>query len=99
MLNVLQYVLYFLIILTSGSSVYFSVKYRRQTNAVLRGLYAARMNICMGLMLIVLAVIQLFFFPGSNTRIILGTLFLLLGLFNLFAGIRNHSFFSAKADQ
>jgi len=49
------------------------------------------MNIAMGVMLILLALIQMLLFAGSTLRVIVGAVFLLLGLFNLFAGLRNHS--------
>lgn len=75
-------------------SVYFSLRSRRSSEPRLRGLYAARMNICMGSMLILMAGIQMIMFTGDTVRIIVGSLFLLLGLFNLFAGLRNHKHFS-----
>jgi hypothetical protein len=54
---------------------------------------AAKMNISMGAMLISIAIIQLFLFTGSTVRVIVGAVMLLLGLFNLFAGIRNYSLY------
>jgi uncharacterized membrane protein len=58
------------------------------------GLYTAKMNICMGLMLLFIATIQILLFEGSTVRVIVGSIFLLIGLFNLFAGLRNHSVYS-----
>lgn len=75
-------------------SVYYSFKSRRTQDPKQRGLYTARMNIAMGSMLIVIAVSQLFFFTDSNMRRVFGTICFLLGLFNLFAGLRNHSAFN-----
>jgi len=83
-----------LIVLFSLLSVFFSIRARRARDGRLRRLYAARMNISMGVMLILIAVIQIFMFSVSTMRVIIGTVFLLLGLFNLFAGLRNHSHFS-----
>lgn len=74
-------------------TVFYSYKSRRNADGRLRGLYAARMNICMGIMLLFIALIQIFY-PGSTLRVIIGAIFMLLGLFNLFAGIRNHGYFS-----
>lgn len=96
MVDFLLYLLAALILLSSVSSVVFSVRSRRTLDARLRGLYAARMNISMGLMLIFIALIQMFLFSGSTTRVIVGAVFLLLGLFNLFAGARNHAIFSRR---
>ncbi|WP_255570502.1 YtpI family protein [Cohnella sp. CFH 77786] len=97
MVTVFQWTLGILIALSSLSSVVFSVRSRRQADARLRGLYAARMNVSMGLMLIFIALIQMFLFSGSTVRVIVGALFLLIGLFNLFAGVRNHAYFSRSS--
>lgn len=96
MLEKIQVILSVLIVITLLFTVYYSFRYRRGQDATTRGLYASRMNIAMGLMLTVIAVSQLFFFTDSVTRRIFGTVCLLLGLFNLFAGIRNHIHFSRQ---
>jgi hypothetical protein len=77
-------------------SVYYSFRSRKQTDPKLRGLMASRMNIAMGIMLVIIAVTQLFFFTDSNVRRVFGTICFLLGLFNLFAGLRNQSHFNRK---
>ena len=51
------------------------------------------MNISMGFMLIFIAVIQMTMFTGSTVRVIVGSVLLCLGAFNLFAGLRNHASF------
>lgn len=86
-------VLLAVILLTLILSVGYSFRHRRQQNPSLKGLYAARMNISMGLLLLALAILQLALFDMSTGRLVLGTAFALLGLFNLFAGIKNHSYF------
>lgn len=93
LLSWIQTILFVVIVLMLVLSVFYSFRYRREQDAVKRGLYASRMNICMGLMLAVIAVTQLFFFTDSAFRRIFGTVCLLIGLFNLFAGIRNYSHF------
>lgn len=75
-------------------SVLFSVRYRRQLSRKARGLDAAKMNMCMGAMLTSVSIIQLFLFTGSTVRFVVGTVMLLLGLFNLFAGIRNYGLYN-----
>ncbi|MDF2724887.1 MAG: hypothetical protein K0Q59_4562 [Paenibacillus sp.] len=87
----------FLLVLFACSlfgSIVFSVRYRRQISRKARGIDASRMNMCMGAMLISIAIIQLFLFTGSTVRVIIGAVMLLLGLFNLFAGMRNYSLFN-----
>ncbi len=93
MLQTAQIVLFSIIFILLLTSVYFSFLNRREQDPRKRGIYAARMNISMGVMLIAIAITQLFFFSDSVFRRIFGTVCLLLGLFNLFAGIRNHGFY------
>jgi ABC-type spermidine/putrescine transport system permease subunit II len=93
-LEIAQSLLPLLIFVPLILSVYYSFKSRRSQDPKLRGIYSARMNMAMGAMLIVIAVSQLFFFTDSNMRRVFGTICLLLGLFNLFAGLRNYSAFN-----
>jgi len=79
-------------------SIYYSIKYRRQQQPVSRGIYQAKQNIAMGTMLVLLSIYLLYLMPGTNMRITIGVLFLLIGLFNLFAGFRNQSFYRSKQD-
>lgn len=94
MVNAIMWALGALIVISSLCSAYFSFRSRRSPDVRLRGLYAARMNVSMGLMLIFIALIQMFMFSGSTVRVIVGAVFLLLGLFNLYAGLRNHAHFN-----
>ena len=94
MLQWLQSILAVVILFTLGCSIYYSVKYRRQHSRKHRGVYAAKMNISMGVMLLAISLVQFLLFTGSTLRVIVGAVFLLLGLFNLFAGIRNYGLFS-----
>lgn len=94
MVNTLQWVFGALIIVTCVYSALYSFRSRRTNDGLLRGLYTSKMNISMGLMLIFIAIIQMFLFSGSSLRVVIGALFFLLGLFNLFAGMRNHSHFT-----
>jgi hypothetical protein len=92
LVNILQWGLGLLILATSVMSAVFSYRARRSQEPKVRGLNAARMNICMGLMLIFIALIQMTMFSGSSVRVIVGALFMVIGLFNLFSGLRSHSF-------
>jgi hypothetical protein len=81
--------------LSAGLSVFYSAKtrtYRKQGNYNVMKYYNAKGNISMGSMLISLGCIQMFTFgeDASGTRIIVGVLFLLLGVFNFFMGLRNY---------
>jgi hypothetical protein len=92
---ILEWILILGIAVTSVLSVYYSFKSRRASQNRTKGLYSARMNISMGIMLLLIAIIQLFMYTASSVQVIVGCLFALLGLFNLFAGIRNHGLYGS----
>lgn len=93
MLFIVQSILYFIAVLFLIGSIYFSFKRRRGTSQMEQGLAASKMNICMGLMLVTLGIMQLFITIQTWVNFTVGIVFALLGLFNLFAGIRNHSIY------
>lgn len=94
MVNALQWIFGAIVAVTAVLSLFFSFRSRRSADPIDRGLNASRMNISIGLMLIFLALIQMVLFSGSTLRVVVGAVFLLLGLFNLFAGMRNHALFT-----
>jgi uncharacterized membrane protein YfcA len=94
LLSSIQTVLFIFIVVMLFLAVYNSFRYRREQDVKKRGLYAARMNMFMGIMLVGVAITQLFFFTDTAFRRIFGSVCLLLGLFNFFAGVRNYSYFS-----
>ncbi|BBH21490.1 hypothetical protein Back11_28350 [Paenibacillus baekrokdamisoli] len=96
---VLHWTLVTLICVVSLLSVVFSFKSRRSTDVRARGIYGARMNICMGAMLMLISLFMMLAFSGSTVKVIIGTLLFVLGLFNLFAGFRNHSAYTAMKQQ
>lgn len=96
MIETIQYILYSFLMIACLSSLFFSFKSRRSLEPVTRALAGAKMNISMGLMLIILAFIQMFMFSGSTLRVIIGAVFMVLGAFNIFAGIRNHGMYSRQ---
>jgi len=90
------YVFYAAITVSCVLSVVFSFKARRAVDPNVRGLNAARMNLSMGALLVLAAIVQLLLFEPDTARIVVGTLFLLVGLFNVFAGFRNYGHFMRK---
>ncbi|MCA1291695.1 YtpI family protein [Paenibacillus sp. alder61] len=96
MIEALTYILYACLIVSSVCSIFFSIKSRRSLDARIRGIAQAKSNISMGTMLIMLALIQMLIFSGSTVRVVVGALFMVLGAFNIFAGIRNHGIFSRR---
>lgn len=98
-MDIIQQVLFISICLALLSSLYYSIRSRRSRDGIQRGLYGARMNISMGLMLLGIAFIQMVMFNSTTVRVIVGAIMLVVGIFNLFAGIRNHGYFSRQQDQ
>lgn len=94
--NAVLYAFYVYIIITLGLSIYYSYASRKEKEPAAKGVKTARMNICMGLMLAGIALNQWLGYDYSTSRLIVGVVFLLLGLFNLFAGLRNHKFYSSR---
>ncbi|HEY8529185.1 MAG TPA: YtpI family protein [Paenibacillaceae bacterium] len=96
MILVLQWALLALVAVLSALTVRYSFKSRRAGDPRLRGLYGARMNISMGSMVIGIACLYMLLFSGSTLKVIVGAVLILLGLFNIFAGLRNHAVYSRK---
>jgi Zn-dependent protease len=95
MLEVINSIIILGFILALGFTLYYSVKFRRERQPDLRGLLQAKQNISMGFLLVLLSAYPLFVTSGT-AGVIVGLLFLLMGLFNLFAGIRNRSTYNAR---
>jgi hypothetical protein len=101
MFTVFTYIVYFGIFASALYAVFYSFAARRSKDESRKFHFTAKNNIAMGIMLVLLSVIQLFFFEkageGSTIRVLVGATFLLLGLFNIFAGIRNRKIAILKA--
>ncbi|WP_053374715.1 YtpI family protein [Paenibacillus sp. FJAT-27812] len=93
--QLLQWLLMPGILISLVFSALFSIKSRRSSDARTRAIFSARMNISMGIMLLFIALVQLFLSGESTLRIVIGAIFLVLGVFNLFAGLRNLSIYSS----
>ncbi len=96
MYELFKNIVFILLLAALGFTIYYSVKYRKQLEAVQRGLYQAKQNIAMGFALVLLAIYPLYLIQGTNIALIVGILFLLIGLFNLFAGFRNLAIFRSR---
>ncbi|MCQ6558561.1 YtpI family protein [Paenibacillus mendelii] len=91
MVNSLNWLLVIGVFASLFASLFFSYKSRRARDGRQRGMNAAKMNIFMGVMLMLVALLFMLVYSGSTVKVIIGTLFIVIGLFNLFAGLRNHS--------
>ncbi|URN92829.1 MAG: YtpI family protein [Candidatus Pristimantibacillus lignocellulolyticus] len=97
MTQLIQYFLSPVIFLSVLFAIYYSVKARQAKEPIKKGILGGKLNISMGIMLIFISFVQLFLSNESTLRIVLGAIFLVLGIFNLFAGLRNLSYFKRKA--
>lgn len=88
------------IIIAAAFSVFYSIKtrqYRKEGNFDIMKYYNSKANIGMGIMLIAMATVQFIAFGAESTaRVVVGSAFLLLGAFNLYAGIRNYRIYTPK---
>ncbi|MFC4809281.1 YtpI family protein [Paenibacillus sp. GCM10023250] len=91
MVNALHWAIVLVICLTSVMSAVYSYRARRTSDARRRGMLAARTNMCMGAMLVFIALFMMLAFSGSTVKVIISALIIVIGLFNLFAGLRNNS--------
>lgn len=96
--QLMQWLLFPGIVITLALSVFFSYKSRRSPDVRTRGIHSARMNISMGTMLLFIAGVQMFLAGQSTLRIVIGSIFLVIGVFNIFAGLRNLSAYRAKGE-
>lgn len=96
MLSALSFILTAVILLSLLSTVFYSYRSRTQSDVYRRGILAAKMNISMGFMLVAMALLQIFLFEANTLRTALGIIFLLLGLFNFFSGVRNHMHYRSR---
>ncbi|MCR8657957.1 YtpI family protein [Paenibacillus sp. T3-5-0-4] len=100
LMMVTQFIQWFLspvIFLSVLFAIYYSIKSRQAKDPIKKGILGGKLNISMGIMLIFISFVQLFLSNESTLRIVLGAIFLVLGIFNLFAGLRNISYFQRKA--
>ncbi|MGV2885153.1 YtpI family protein [Paenibacillus taichungensis] len=93
-IDVLKYVLIAIFALAMVCSALNSIRSRRTTDPIATGLYRSWTNVWMGSMLIILSLILMFVFTGSTLSVVVEALFLIMGAYNLFAGLRNRSYYA-----
>lgn len=102
-MDLLNIFLIFIIVVAGSFTIYYSFKVRtlrkdQKVNEM--KFYNAKSNLNMGIMLISMAIIQLFIHPDSTTwRITVGLAFLALGGFNVYAGARNYRFYADELNK
>ncbi|AKG34076.1 YtpI family protein [Paenibacillus durus] len=94
MILFIKYLLFLLLTLSVLGAAYFSAASRRAASSEERGLKRAVMNILLGSMLVLLALMSMFLFRGSTVSVIVEAVFLVLGAFNVFSGLRSYGYYS-----
>lgn len=94
MITVIRYALFIILVLSVIAAALYSIRARRVADPADRGFHMAMMNLYMGIMLISLSLVCMFLFRGSTPAVIVEAAFMVLGAFNLFAGIRSRSYYS-----
>lgn len=94
MLTVIHYILYIVLVLSVVAAALYSIRARRTADPADRGIYMSMMNISMGIMLVSLSLVCMFLFSGSTPAVIVEAVFLVMGAFNIFAGIRSRTYYS-----
>lgn len=94
MILFIKYALLVLLAAFVAGAALYSIASRRTSDVNLAGKRRSVMNILMGGMLITLALIAMFVFRGSTVSVIVEALFIVIGAFNVFSGIRSYSYYS-----
>jgi hypothetical protein len=98
-MDLFRWILFFVIIYGALNALRYSRGSKKATDAKDRGIQTARMNMYLGTMLVSMALIQILYYEGSTVRIVIGSIFLLLGLFNVLAGYRNFTKWNQSTGQ
>jgi len=94
MILFIKYLLFILLVVFVLGAAYFSTSSRRSDDPLEKGLKRSMMNVMMGAMLVTLGLMSMFLYHGSTLNIIIEAVFLIIGLFNLFSGLRSYGYYS-----
>ncbi|MDQ0191808.1 YtpI family protein [Paenibacillus wynnii] len=94
MIMIIKYLLFILLAIFAINAAIFSIASRRATDPLVKGQKRSIMNVLMGAMLVDLALMAMFLFHGSTLAIVVEALFILIGLFNIFSGLRSNGYYS-----
>ncbi|WP_339223681.1 YtpI family protein [Paenibacillus sp. FSL H8-0332] len=94
MIMFIKYLLFALLVIFMVCAAAYSISSRRSTDPLVQGTKRSIMNMLLGGMLVTLSLMSMFMFRGSTLNVVIETAFLLLGLFNVFSGLRSYSYYS-----
>ncbi|WP_238654778.1 YtpI family protein [Paenibacillus piscarius] len=94
MILLIKYLLFALMVVFMISAAVYSYSSRRAADPLVKGAKRSVMNMLLGGMLVTLSLMSMFIFRGSTLNIVIEAVFLVLGLFNIFSGLRSYSYYS-----
>ncbi|QSF46650.1 YtpI family protein [Paenibacillus tianjinensis] len=94
MIMLIKYLLFILLVVFMTGAAVYSLSSRRASDPMERGRRRSIMNILLGAMLVTLSLMSMFLFRGSTISIIVEALFLVIGAFNVFSGLRSYGYYS-----
>lgn len=94
MIMLIKYLLFILLIVFVIGAAVYSFSSRRASNPRDKGLKRSVMNVLLGAMLVTLALMSMFLFHGSTVNIIVEAVFLVIGAFNIFSGLRSYGYYN-----
>jgi hypothetical protein len=87
-------IIYYLLLIELAVTVYYSIRGRRSRDILQRAIFFARMNIMIGVLFLTMSFAQLFTTSYNQWLIMFAIVVMIIGLFNLFVGIRNHGIYT-----
>ncbi|KGE16277.1 YtpI family protein [Paenibacillus wynnii] len=94
MIIIIKYLLFILLAVFSINAAIFSIASRRAVDPLVKGQKRSIMNVLMGAMLVDLALMAMFLFHGSTLGIVVEAIFIIIGLFNIFSGLRSNGYYN-----
>ncbi|AIQ51844.1 YtpI family protein [Paenibacillus sp. FSL R7-0331] len=94
MIMLIKYLLFILLVVFMIGAAAFSLSSRRTSDPAEKARRRSVMNVLLGAMLVTLSLMSMFLFRGSTLSVIVEAVFLVIGAFNIFSGLRSYGYYS-----
>ncbi|AIQ46262.1 hypothetical protein R70723_10505 [Paenibacillus sp. FSL R7-0273] len=94
MIMLIKYLLFILLVVFMTGAAAYSLSSRRTSDPLEKGRRRSIMNVLLGAMLVTLSLMSMFLFRGSTLSVIVEAVFLVIGAFNIFSGLRSYGYYS-----
>ncbi|KUP21151.1 YtpI family protein [Paenibacillus sp. DMB5] len=94
MIMFIKYLLFILLVVFMIGAAAYSLSSRRTSDTQEKGRRRSIMNVLLGAMLVTLSLMSMFLFRGSTLSVIVEAVFLVIGAFNIFSGLRSYGYYS-----